>query len=548
MSDASPGTGASSMDVQVEDDSTFVVKRPRTSSPSPDRPDKTSRTNHDSRPPQEAYVRASYLLRAVTGAKVFANPCRVSQALHHSPLGKYVLEGETRALGNGCALIIVIWEHNIPKVTELGQSTLTLGDWEVTCRRAERDDPDYNYARVGPLDDSTDIGEVRNNFRSFDGGEVVELTWIPPSNLPRSTTGKWLRLKVRGTLPTKISISQLVYWVRPYLLPLLRCPGCHRIGHSLNTCRSQVRCSRCSGPHPSQRETTSCTRPFFCFQCGGPHGPRSAYCPFNCRAQQLYADLAREGKPLQAINKQLRELDMSSLQTRRRPPPSLPSPAPTRPYHPPPTTAHPGVQYSAIVTRNRFGPLEAQDDVISPAPGCTSPPLAPPSTPTPSGPDPGPLKEALEAPLPQDDVISPAPDSTPSPPVRRPGRPPGYLAPPSTPTPSDPEPEISYHTTVAEVHQQHSLKSHKGQRSGRPVQQATSRLPSLPMPPRPSTAPQAPVHPAAGPTSAAKDNVISSLFTLLWKGYHLYQKGTPVPEILTYLWPTLSTLISSLFE
>ena len=43
------------------------------------------------------------------------------------------------------------------------------------------------------------------------------------------------------------------------------------------------------------------------------------------------------------------------------------------------------------------------------------------------------------------------------------------------------------------------------------------------------------------------DTVIS-LFTLLWKGYHIYQKGTSVPEILTYLWPTLSTLISSLFE
>ena len=115
-----------------------------------------------------------------------------------SPLGKYVIKGKTRALGNGCALIVVIWEYNIPKVPELGQATLTLGEWMVTCHRAEREGLDYLYARVDPLDDNIDICEVQKDFQSFDGGEVVEITWIPPHNLPRSTTEKWLRLKVRG--------------------------------------------------------------------------------------------------------------------------------------------------------------------------------------------------------------------------------------------------------------------------------------------------------------------------------------------------------------
>ncbi|KAG0718413.1 hypothetical protein GWK47_007698 [Chionoecetes opilio] len=313
MSDTSPGTEPA-MDVQEDEASCpplpSASKRARAPSPSQEGPDKAPRTDSDTLSSQVAYVQASYLLRAASGARVFANPCRVSHALHLSTLGKYVLEGETRALGNGCALVVVIWEHNIPKVPELGQASFTLGEWEVTCRRAEREGPDYHYARVGPLDDSTDITEVRRDFRSFDGGEVVEITWIPAHNLPRYTTGKWLRLKVSGTLPTKVSISQLVYWARPYLLPLLRCSGCHRIGHSLNTCRSPVRCSRCSGPHPCRQDDITCTRPFRCFQCGGPHGPRSAHCTFNCRAQQLYADLAREGTPLHAINTQLRDLDL----------------------------------------------------------------------------------------------------------------------------------------------------------------------------------------------------------------------------------------------
>ena len=52
-------------------------------------------------------------------------------------------------MGNDYALIVVIWEHSIPKVPELGQATLTLGEWEVTCRRAEREGSDYLYTRVG---------------------------------------------------------------------------------------------------------------------------------------------------------------------------------------------------------------------------------------------------------------------------------------------------------------------------------------------------------------------------------------------------------------
>ncbi|KAG0711557.1 hypothetical protein GWK47_002259 [Chionoecetes opilio] len=369
MSDTSPGTEPA-MDVQEDEASCpplpSASKRARAPSPSQEGPDKAPRTDSDALSSQVAYVQASYLLRAASGARVFANPCRVSHALHLSTLGKYVLEGETRALGNGCALVVVIWEHNIPKVPELGQASFTLGEWEVTCRRAEREGPDYHYARVGPLDDSTDITEVRRDFRSFDGGEVVEITWIPAHNLPRYTTGRWLRLKVSGTLPTKVSISQLVYWARPYLLPLLRCSGCHRIGHSLNTCRSPVRCSRCSGPHPCRRDDITCTRPFRCFQCGGPHGPRSAHCTFNCRAQQLYADLAREGTPLHAINTQLRDLDLPSLPALRRPQPSPTKPAPAAPTLPPATAVHPGMSYSAIATGNRYGPLqEAPEDDAS---------------------------------------------------------------------------------------------------------------------------------------------------------------------------------------
>ncbi|KAG0720741.1 RNA-directed DNA polymerase from mobile element jockey [Chionoecetes opilio] len=238
---------------------------------------------------------------------------------------------------------------------------------------------------------------------------------------------------------------------------------------------------------------------------------------------QLYADLAREGKPLHAINTQLRDLNLPRLLAHRRPRLSPPMPAPAKPNLPPATAVHPGVQYSTINAGNRYGPLQ----------------------------------EALEddASLPQDPVISPEPGSTP-PPVRRrnhlrkPRRLPGYLAPPSTPTPSDLDSGFTHSTIATEVHQPQGSPSHRGQGPVRAFRHAAPLLPSPVMPPRPPAPPWDPARLPAAPASSAssRDTVISSLFTLLWKGYHLYQEGTPVPDdmaLTLLLWNARSLLWKS---
>ena len=48
------------------------------------------------------------MLKDTSEAKVFANLSRVSHALHQSPLVKYIIEGETRSLGNWSALIVAM--------------------------------------------------------------------------------------------------------------------------------------------------------------------------------------------------------------------------------------------------------------------------------------------------------------------------------------------------------------------------------------------------------------------------------------------------------
>ncbi|KAG0717927.1 hypothetical protein GWK47_053442 [Chionoecetes opilio] len=58
-------------------------------------------------------------------APCFLSPGRISHALHTSPLGKYIIEGETRSLGNGSALVVALWESVIPKVPILQDVTFT---------------------------------------------------------------------------------------------------------------------------------------------------------------------------------------------------------------------------------------------------------------------------------------------------------------------------------------------------------------------------------------------------------------------------------------
>ena len=503
----------------------------RTCPPSPvkDAPgDKTPRIEQDPQLHPDQYVKVSFLLRAVSGARIFNNPGKVTHALHQSNLAKYIMGEETRSLGNGSALIIAVWDHLLPKVPQLSSSTFDLGEWPVYCRRAERECGDFQYARVGPLGDDVALSEVMDKFRAFDGERVEELAWIPAHHLPRATTGRWVRLKVRGTPPTKVAISQVIYRPLPYLLPLLRCPGCQKIGHSINTCRSAIRCSRCSGPHSyKQAQDTTCTRPYHCFQCGGAHGPRSPYCPLNRQAQQVYAAMAQDGKPLHVINKELRTIALQNPhaphRTHHTPPassaraPNHTPPAPaasTRPHPPPVRQVQSGVSFSAITTGNRFSALQDPHD------------------------DDTALDDATVA-------VGPSPTTRSTRYRRQPrSHSPASSPPPPPPTPSLPADGFTHQTVVADVLQPHSPSHHHDSgRSSRP-----GGSPS-PMPPRQPGRPAAPYCSTPSPTLPLRtEGVLSDIFILLWDAYRLYQTGTSVPVILTTLWPTLSKLLTTFLQ
>lgn len=72
--------------------------------------------------------------------------------------------------------------HNL-KVPELSKSSFTLGDWEVTCCRIEKDD-DYQSAKVGRLAEETTTEKVHTMFRLLDREGGRHGTGLNPSTLP----------------------------------------------------------------------------------------------------------------------------------------------------------------------------------------------------------------------------------------------------------------------------------------------------------------------------------------------------------------------------
>ncbi|KAG0711328.1 hypothetical protein GWK47_020816 [Chionoecetes opilio] len=286
-------------------------------------------------------------LRRVQGP--FANPCRSPMLSTSRPRKSMSSRGNPRPGKRLCPYCCDLGAQHPQRVPELGQASFTLGEGEVTCRRAEREGPDYHYARVGPLDDSTDITLVRRDFRSFDGGGGGGIPlWIPPTICPGTPLkvappkGEWDPSHKGVHLPVGVLGTPLP----PPSAPLLWVPSDRPLPQHL---RSPVRCSRCSGPHPCRRDDITCTRPFRCFHSGDPHGPRSAHCIFNC-GLSTHADLAREGTPLHAINTQLRDLALPTLSRALRRPKTITNQACTSsPTLPPATAVHPGY----VVFRHR---------------------------------------------------------------------------------------------------------------------------------------------------------------------------------------------------
>ncbi|XP_045122651.1 extensin-like [Portunus trituberculatus] len=243
--------------------------------------------------------------------------------------------------------------------------------------------------------------------------------------------------------------------------------------------------------------------------------------------------MAQDGKPLHAINKELRNIALQKPHVLHRTSHTPPAPSPhspnhtspasatlTRPHLPPVRQVQSGVSFSAITTGNRFSALQDpqnEDDIVL-----------------------------------DDITVAPEPSLTTSPIRyrRQPHpKPHGYQPPPPTPTPSMQIDSSTHHTVVAEVHQPHSPSHHQDSGMGCSSRPDGSPCPIPTMPPQQLALPADPTCSTPSPTPPLRtEEVLSEVFTLLRDAYQLYQTGTSVPIILTTLWPTLSKLLTTFLQ
>ncbi|CAL9687399.1 unnamed protein product [Knipowitschia caucasica] len=86
------------------------------------------------------------------------------------------------------------------------------------------------------------------------------------------------------SLPQKVSLGYLVYPVKPYVRPPLRCYKCQRFGHIAAVCRGSRRCGKCAGDHDRSECTSSEVK---CCNCGGNHMAAFRGCEHGVRAQRV---------------------------------------------------------------------------------------------------------------------------------------------------------------------------------------------------------------------------------------------------------------------
>ncbi|KAG0720212.1 hypothetical protein GWK47_048948 [Chionoecetes opilio] len=179
-----------------------------------------------------------------------------------SPLGMYIIEGETRSLGNGSALVVALWERGHPQgapPTERHLHPRGLAGFLAAVR--EGPGALAQFWKVGPLSEKLRIlRRSPSTLRAWTARDIEEVSWIPPS-LPRSTTGRWIRLRGTG-FPFPQGCASASWSATPSTPADL-----------------SLRCGRCSGPIRAKGRKLPVGRPFRCFQLGGIMGPRSAHCP-----------------------------------------------------------------------------------------------------------------------------------------------------------------------------------------------------------------------------------------------------------------------------
>ena len=120
------------------------------------------------------------------------------------------------------------------------------------------------------------VKEVEEARRFKEGRRAVLVTFKP-------------EIKV---LPADVLLGYMVYPVREFVRPPLRCYKCQRYGHVAAVCRGSRRCGKCGGDHEFAQCSVNQVK---CCNCGGEHITSFRGCSHHARAVKV-EEVKEKGK------------------------------------------------------------------------------------------------------------------------------------------------------------------------------------------------------------------------------------------------------------
>lgn len=160
----------------------------------------------------------------------------------------------------------------------------------------------------------TDISEDEL-FRNLQGAEVsgVRRFKTMRDGERKDSTAVLVSFK-EDALPQRVSLGFIVFPVKPYDRPPLRCFKCQRFGHIAAVCRGAQRCGKCGGQHDRRDCASSELK---CCNCGGNHMAGFRGCVHAVRAQQVEYIRSHENVSYAEAVKRMKESSGSESESPR---------------------------------------------------------------------------------------------------------------------------------------------------------------------------------------------------------------------------------------
>lgn len=213
-----------------------------------------------------------------TNDQFLSSPCQLGIALKSSVFSDVLMAPPIFHKGKGTMII------STKNPLSCALDSIKLGTWKVNCSLISNTRPIITYGVIGPISLTEDLSVIKSDLLD------AEYPVLDVYRIHKKVSGKQIPtqcIKIGfsvKTLPTKLVIWQVPFYVRQYIPNAKQCFKCQRFGHVASSCKSKERCLFCSAAH----EFKVCPKDNKkCANCKGPHLANYGGCEVFKRAQRI---------------------------------------------------------------------------------------------------------------------------------------------------------------------------------------------------------------------------------------------------------------------